>query len=68
MHGNMNVKLREIFGMKTEGVAEGWTKLHIDKAAWFELVTECWWVVNWNTVGQMGQEYRAGENKNTHKI
>ena len=32
------------------------------------LVSECWWVVNWKTVGQMGREKRTGEFKNTHQI
>jgi hypothetical protein len=26
------------------------------ETAWFVLVTEWWWVVNWKTLGQMGQE------------
>jgi len=47
--------LREIFGLKTDGVA-GENKIAYWGAVWFVLVSECWWGVNWETVGQIGQE------------
>ena len=39
-------RLIEIFVLKTEGVAGGWTELYSEGAAWFVLVSEWWWVVS----------------------
>ena len=45
MHGNLNLKLREIFCTKTEGVAEGWTKLQTEKLhdLYWSLSAGGWW-------------------------
>jgi len=69
-HGNivLEQRLRELFSMKTEGAAEIWKKTPQWEAAGFVLVTECWWVVNWNTVRKRLQEECTGEIKNTHNI
>ena len=44
IHGNIVLEqgLREIFGLKTEGVAGDGER----GAAWFVLVSEWWWVVS----------------------
>ena len=45
------------------GSSKGMNKIAQWGAAWFVMVIEWWWVVNWKTVGQMGQEKCTGEIK-----